>query len=158
MKRSGFARKPFQAVERPERTRAPTIPLTRAVVYARISQDAANSAPKADVARSEKYLRLVSARPCIHCGIAGPSQAAHSDYGKGAHIKADDRTCYPLCAAQPGRLGCHDRIGSSGEFTKEKRRVLELSYAAATRAAITAEGGWPEGLAAYPSCDVVASL
>ena len=162
MKRTGFARKPFQAVERPERVRAPTIALTRPVVYARISQEAANSAPKEDVARTEEYRRLVAARPCMHCRVVGYSQAAHADYGKGAHIKSDDRTCYPLCTVHPGPdgrlvVGCHERIGAGGEFTKEERRALELSYAARTRGEIIADGLWPLGLERYPEVEALAA-
>lgn len=108
---------------------------------------------KEDVARSEKYLRLVAALPCIHCGRAGPSQAAHADQGKGAGIKADDRTAYPLCATSPGRRGCHDIIGDTGAFTKPLRRALEVRYGAATRATITAAGGWPADLEPWPTCD-----
>lgn len=154
MKRTGFKRKGFEPTARPERVRAPTIPLTRPVVYARISQDV-TAVPKENVARSERYLRLVASRRCIHCGIVGYSQAAHADYGKGGHIKSDDRTAIPLCTVHPGpggRLvpGCHDLIGSGALFTKEERRALELRYAAQNRAEIEAEGLWPHDLERYP--------
>ena len=46
-------------------------------------------------ARSEAYRRIVAAMPCIHCGIAGYSQHAHANAGKGKGIKTDDRMGYP---------------------------------------------------------------
>lgn len=155
MKRAGFARKGFEPSARPERERAPIIPLTRPVVYARISQDA-TPVPKECVARSERYLRLVASRPCIHCGIVGYSQAAHADYGKGGHIKSDDRTAIPLCTVHPGAggqlmAGCHDRIGAGALYTKAERRALEVRYAAQVRAEIEAEGLWPVELERYPA-------
>lgn len=105
---------------------------------------------KEEPARSERYLRLVAALPCIHCGRAAPSQAAHADQGKGAGIKADDRTAYPLCAAKPGRRGCHDIIGDTGAFTKAQRRALEERYGSRTRAKIIAAGEWPADLPRWP--------
>lgn len=83
--------------------------------------------------RSEAYLRAVAALPCAHCGRPGPSQAAHADAGKGMGIKASDTETMPLCADAPGRRGCHWLIGTSGRFTREQRRALEVRYVAATK-------------------------
>ena len=58
-------------------------------------------------ARSEAYRRIVAAMPCANCGIAGYSQHAHANAGKGKGIKTDDRMGFPLCAARPGVEGCH---------------------------------------------------
>lgn len=88
--------------------------------------------PKGAYLRSEHYRRQVAGLPCAHCGIVGYSQAAHSDAGKGAMIKASDDTCYPLCCDRPGVSGCHSIIGASGRYTKNERRAIELQYAAAT--------------------------
>jgi len=102
--------------------------------------------PKAEPVRSEPYRRLVASMDCIHCGIAGYSQAAHADQGKGAHIKSDDRTCYPACAPRPGVIGCHALIGMTGSMPREDRRELEQRYAALTREAIETAGLWPQNL------------
>lgn len=90
--------------------------------------------PKDAPARNKAYLRMVAALKCAHCGRPGPSQAAHSDQGKGLAIKASDYETFPLCADAPGRRGCHSLIGSSGAFTREQRRTLERKYVAQTRA------------------------
>jgi hypothetical protein len=92
--------------------------------------------PKHAYVRSEAYRRLVAAMPCIHCGIEGYSQAAHSDAGadgKGGAIKADDDTCYPACAPRIGVPGCHWLIGSSNHFPRELKRSIERLYAQHTR-------------------------
>jgi hypothetical protein len=102
--------------------------------------------PKQNASRSEPYRRLVAARPCIHCGLEGSSQAAHGDEGKGAHIKSDDRTCYPACADGPVRQGCHSLIGMSHIYSREVRREMEADFARRTRAAIIADGNWPKNL------------
>jgi len=102
--------------------------------------------PKPNPLRSEPYRRLVAALDCIVCGIEGYSQAAHSDMGKGAHIKSDDRTCYPACAPRVGNIGCHALIGSTGTYTRDARRVLEADFAARTRRAIHDSGHWPKNL------------
>lgn len=107
--------------------------------------------PKQNAVRSEPYRRLVAAMPCVRCGIHGYSQAAHADAGKGAHIKSDDRTCYPACGPRPdGAIGCHALIGSTGFYTRDQRRLVEDLYAAATRAEIEAAGLWPKNLPRMP--------
>jgi len=102
--------------------------------------------PKERPARSEAYRRLVAAMPCAHCQRPNRSNACHSEMGKGAGIKSDDRTCWPGCVDEPGRVGCHTLIGARGIFTREQRRTLEAKYAAQTRAAIVADGNWPADL------------
>lgn len=100
--------------------------------------------PKANAWRCEAYRRLVASMACAQCGRGGPSQAAHADMGKGAGIKADDRTCYPACADGPMRQGCHALIGASGMFTRDQRRVIEQNHARKTREAIRQSGQWKE--------------
>ena len=92
---------------------------------------------------SEHYRRLVAALPCIHCGIYGHSQAAHADQGKGACIKSDDRTCFPLCCTRPGQQGCHDLIGATGAYTRDERRKLESEYGMRTRNMLAELNVWP---------------
>ena len=98
--------------------------------------------PKQNAWSCEAYRRIVASMDCQHCQRSGPSQCAHSDSGKGLSIKSDDRGCYALCADEPGRRGCHTLIGSLGLFTRDQRRALETTYAAATRDRINADGQW----------------
>lgn len=139
-----FARKPYK----PARVYPSAIPESqrRSAVFARMDVPAAPPLAKAAPERSETYRRLVAALPCIHCGIHGHSQAAHADQGKGAHIKSDDRTCYPACAPRMGLIGCHALIGMTGSMPREARRALEQEYAERTRDLIVAAGLWPKNL------------
>ncbi len=141
MKRSPFNRKPPPPYVKAERIPPVYARLTVPVRYA--SFDEVVILPKEPPLRSEKYRRAVAALPCIRCGVAGYSNAAHADQGKGAHIKADDRTCYPACASRPGVRGCHDIIGASGAIPQAMRRELEKEYAASTRKTILESGKWP---------------
>ena len=145
MKRSGFARKTPAAYTKAERV-APVLARLTVKVNMPRADAGADSIPKAAPARSEAYRRAVAALPCAHCGIVGHSQAAHADAGKGAHIKSDDRTCYPACAARPGEIGCHSLIGATGSMTRDQRRALEAEYAAQTRKTICDAGQWPASL------------
>lgn len=95
---------------------------------------------------SEPYRRLVAALPCKVCGIAGISQAAHPNTGKGQGLKTDDRECFPLCCDQPGRVGCHPKFDQGALFTKAVRRELEPVWGADTRRTIKAAGTWPKNL------------
>ena len=123
---------------------APTVrPITRGV-YAPVGVSAA--VPKDDAVVSEPYRRLVAALPCKVCGIAGISQAAHPNTGKGAGLKTDDRECFPLCCDQPGRVGCHPKFDQGALFTKAVRRELEPAWGADTRRTIKAHGLWPKGV------------
>jgi hypothetical protein len=94
----------------------------------------ARPVPKANPVRDEAYRRLVAALPCAHCGVAGLSQAAHADEGKGLGLKACDLTCFPLCGPRPSEPGCHWLIGTSGRIPRDERRELEARYGAQTRA------------------------
>ena len=150
LRRTGFKRPPMPARREREEGEFDSLVIERPA--ARMASGLATSVPvvveKEDPQRSEPYRRLVAAMDCIHCGLKGPGvcQAAHADTGKGAGMKSDDRTCYPACATQPGRPGCHDIIGASGALEKETRRALEVIYAARTRAKVIAAGEWPAGL------------
>jgi hypothetical protein len=145
LSRTPFKKKFPTAYARAERV-APNIARLTVKVNMPRADDGADSIPKASPVRSEAYRRLVAALPCAHCAIAGHSQAAHADMGKGAHIKSDDRTCYPACAPRPGAIGCHSLIGSTGTYSRDARRTLEAEYAASTRKTIRASGLWPKKL------------
>jgi hypothetical protein len=145
MKRTPFKRKPPATYVKAERVAPVYARLTVKVNMPRIGDEVV-ILPKEAPLRSETYRRLVASLPCIRCGMVGHSQAAHADQGKGAHIKADDRTCYPACASRPGVRGCHDIIGASGAIPQEQRRALEQEYAASTRKTIRDSGKWPKSV------------
>lgn len=119
-------------------------------VYSVISRDAC-TAPilKSKPVRSEAYRRAVASLPCVICGIAGQSQAAHGSAGKGMGIKACDTTLFPACAARPGVAGCHARLDQGALFSKAVRHALEPAWAADTQRRIHAMGKWPKGVP-YP--------
>ena len=96
--------------------------------------------------RSEPYRRLVAALPCAHCGIAGYSQCAHANTGKGTGTKSSDTESFPLCACQPGRRGCHSLFDQGALFSKEARRAKEAEWVAKTRLQILSSGLWPARL------------
>ncbi len=103
-------------------------------------------APKTEPVRSEAYRRAVAQLPCKHCGIAGYSQCAHANTGKGAGVKASDLDTFPLCADRVGRWGCHRLFDQGALFSKEARRLVEPAWIADTRRQILALGWWPVGL------------
>lgn len=160
MKRSGFKRRPpaeLLAEAMSEVMTAREIrPRGKSFVHslatpqrgrmARIEQAApVVSTPKERPKRSKRYARWVASLPCAHCGIAGRSQAAHADQGKGERIKASDETLFPACADEPLRRGCHSVIGDTGQLGKEKRRQLEGVYGLRTRRRARAAGVYPAG-------------
>lgn len=145
LKRTPFKRKVPAAYVKPERKPQPLYALTRPFNGCVITGEV-NGQPKADLVRSEPYRRLVAKLPCIHCGIVGHSQAAHADEGKGGHIKSSDLTCYPACGPRTGVIGCHTLIGSTGAYTRDERRTLEVEYGIRTRQMIRKAGNWPKNI------------
>ena len=150
MKRSAIKPKGWPFEPRPVKTIGDGYTVRPRAAAVAISDGKARMAvqvPKQKYVRDGEYLRWVASLPCAHCRIEGRSQAAHSDDngagGKGMGIKASDDTAYPACAPTPGDPGCHARIGSSGLWPKETRRVMEAEYAARTRAL------WAERMGAH---------
>lgn len=140
MKRTGFKRQ--MPAERIKPVYAP-IDGQRAVMW-RSDDSGPVAAPKSMIRRSESYRRCHPSLNCAHCGRVGLSQAAHADAGKGMSLKADDGTCFPLCASSLGGAGCHVLFGASGKLGKLQRRVLEDQYGEATRALAKSSGNWPK--------------
>lgn len=126
--------------ERAARTLAQATP--RAAVMAAVAHPAAPERKKRPI-RSEAYRRAVASLPCVICGIAGYSQAAHAGTGKGAGIKTSDLTCFPACACRPGVRGCHSKLDQGALFTRAVRQQLEMAWAADTQRRIHAMGLWP---------------
>ena len=106
------------------------------------------SIPKSQPVRSEAYRRAVASLPCVICGIAGQSQAAHGSGAgtavcKGMGLKSCDLTCFAACVT------CHHQLDQGALFTKAVRHQLEPAWAADTQRRIHAMGKWPKGVP-YP--------
>lgn len=99
--------------------------------------------------RHEGYRRLVAAMPCIHCGAAGFSQAAHPNtqaLGKGKSVKADDRLCFPLCVDRPNLVGCHTLFDQHKLYAKDQRIDVERAWVRKTILAVISAKQWPADL------------
>jgi hypothetical protein len=79
----------------------------------RIPRTVMRSKPKPNLRRPAQHLAFVRQLPCVACGKAAPSEAAHvrtaTDGGIG--VKPGDRYAVPLCAA------CHAKRHRIGELT-----------------------------------------
>ena len=133
--------------ERAARTRACATPSPDNV---RTGPNTFQAAPveKEKPLRSEPYRRLVASLPCIHCGIAGYSQHAHENDGKGKGMKVDDRRAMPLCCTRPGIEGCHVafdqyRLLPGG---REAHREAGRQWAVDTQINVFELGLWPANL------------
>ena len=144
MKRSGFKRPQV------ERTPAPAYKLARPCASPRVDHETARTRAKVEPLRSEAYRRAVASLSCIRCGIAGHSQAAHPNTGKGGMLKTDDRACFPLCTDGPGEVGCHTLFDQGAMFDKDKRRAIEPVWGRLTRGAVRLMGKWPADLEPWP--------
>jgi hypothetical protein len=104
-------------------------------------------------ARSEAYRRLVAALPCACCGKVGRSQHAHENEGKGKSLKLDDRRAMPLCADEPGALGCHRLFDEYRLLPGGRQAHVEQGkkWAKETREAIVKSGRWPTSLERWKS-------
>ena len=69
--------------------------------------------PQPDLRRRAQHLAFVRQLPCVACGKAAPSEAAHVRTGTdgGVGVKPGDRYAVPLCAA------CHAKQHRIGELT-----------------------------------------
>ena len=148
MKRTGFKpRVPHREQRDPDRVRSvPTVTPGAFRVPGPVASAPAARVEKASPVRSEAYRRAVATLPCAICGVAGHSQAAHANTGKGMGIKACDLTLFPACCDRPGVRGCHSQLDQGALFTKAVRRELEPVWAADTRRKLLAMGLWPKAL------------
>ena len=80
---------------------------------ARIPRTVARGKPKPNLHRRLQHLDFVRQLPCVACGKAAPSDAAHVRTGTdgGVGMKPGDRYAVPLCAA------CHAKQHRVGELT-----------------------------------------
>jgi hypothetical protein len=79
----------------------------------RIARTVSRGKPKADLRRRIQHLAFVRQLPCVACGKAAPSEAAHVRSGSdgGAGIKPSDRYSVSLCTE------CHALQHQFGELT-----------------------------------------
>lgn len=109
--------------------------------------------PKDAPLHSEKYRRAVASLPCAYCHIAGYSQHAHENEGKGKGVKLDDRRAMPLCCTRPGIEGCHAAFDQYRLVPGGRQAHIELgrAMAAQTRRQLNELGLWPAGIPQYPT-------
>ena len=145
-------RTPFKAraKAKPREERAPLpFPSPARLVAPTVFNDMVLPHPKGEFVRSEAYRRAVASMPCKICGIAGYSQCAHSNTGKGMGLKSSDLESFPACADREGIRGCHSMLDSGALYPKLVRQALEPAWAADTRRYIIAAGLWPKNLPHY---------
>ena len=121
---------------KPPKTIPQPIPLHLRRAATMAKREAVASIPKAEPVRSEAYRRLVAAMPCAACGLEGRSQCAHVNSNKGKGVKASDTDSMPLCADQPGRVGCHSCFDQYALIDGGREAHVEQgrAWAAQTRA------------------------
>jgi len=80
---------------------------------ARIPRTVAHGKTKPDFRRRSQHLAFIRQLPCVVCGRAAPSEAAHVRSGSdgGAGMKPADRYCVSLCS------DCHALQHQFGELT-----------------------------------------
>jgi hypothetical protein len=79
----------------------------------RIPRTIARPKPKPHLRRRQQHLTFVRQLPCVACGKAAPSEAAHVRTGSdgGVGVKPGDCNAIPLCTT------CHARQHRIGELT-----------------------------------------
>lgn len=93
--------------------------------------------------RNDFLLAAVRLLPCASCGIAGRTQAAHSNqlrFGKGRGIKGSDAAIMALCAPNFSRPGCHAELDQGLTMTKLERYAFEYEHIALTLMALIEQG------------------
>lgn len=87
------------------------------------------------VLRSEAHKANVRALGCVCCGVRGPSDVAHVNFGKSMGMKQCDSLTFPLCRP------CHQNHDQGGMLRDERRR-LEWHYVDTTRATLLRFNSW----------------
>ncbi len=155
MKRTGFKRRELAQAAPIDRDQRLAERAARQMATASASPDNVATGPNATQAapvekenplRSEPYRRLVAELPCAHCGIAGYSQHAHENDGKGKGMKVDDRRAMPLCCTRPGIEGCHAAFDSYRLLPggRDAHHAQGRAWAQQTRTRIYESGQWPK--------------
>jgi hypothetical protein len=143
LSRSPMRRK---AWTKPERKWPTPQPPTSATMRS-AAADAPVATPKDEPYRSEEYRRFVASKPCFSCGIAGFSQCAHANYGKGMAMKVSDLETFPLCGPHGLHNGCHFEFDLCLGMMRDERRELEREYVARMQEIARAAGRLPKEIA-----------
>ena len=92
-----------------------------------LAQEAKQSSQEKGPPRDDRFKAWIRTLPCLCCGVAGRSEAAHTGSDGGMGIKASDYTCIPLCPA------CHTQgpyaYHRIGKRPFEKRFRLDFARA-----------------------------
>jgi hydroxyethylthiazole kinase-like sugar kinase family protein len=93
--------------------------------------------------RNNDLLAVVRRLDCVHCGITGRTEAAHSNqlrFGKGRGIKGSDAAIMALCRTDFGSVGCHAELDQGAHMTKLERWAFEYEHIALTLIALIEQG------------------
>jgi hypothetical protein len=88
------------------------------------------------VVRDDDYLRLVSTVPCMYpgCGRPPPSQACHTNMGKGGAKKTSDTKSGAGCQEH------HAELDQGKKFIREEKRLILANMALDTHDYLFREG------------------
>jgi hypothetical protein len=121
------------------------LPLARRGVYT--GGTSGEPVKKENALQHTGYMAAVRALGyCMLCRRSCNPQFCHADQGKGERIKTDCRRGWPGCGPGEWGPGCHWIVGTSGQYEKAERRVIEERLGRKTRAAVQAAGTWPARL------------
>ena len=97
--------------------------------------------PKRAYVRSPALLAAIRTLPCMHSGVVGRTEAAHSNWadwgGKGRSIKASDEYCAALS------VEVHRELDQGKNWTEAERREVWRNAWVRTVNALTRAGLWP---------------
>ncbi len=140
----GFEHQERPMARDPDRVRA--MPATRGTgrgVMAVIAGDV-KAAPKQVYVRSPALLAAIRSLPCMHSGVVGRTQAAHSnwaEHGKGHGIKASDEFTAALS------VEAHAELDQGKKWTEAERRTIWRAAWVKTVCELVKRGLWPSDVA-----------
>lgn len=97
--------------------------------------------PKREYVRSPALLAAVRTLPCMHTGLPGPSDPAHSnwaEHGKGKGIKADDNRVAALSR------DVHRELDQGKRWSDAERKRIWWDAHVKTVRELLARGLWPK--------------
>lgn len=133
MRRTGFRRMERIKEVCPPTSRGRAVPMA-------VINDSVAAIPKRTYIRSKALLAAVRTLPCMHTGMEGQTEPAHSnwaEHGKGRGIKADDNRVAALSAA------VHRELDQGKNWTAQERRDIWWAAHVKTVKALLAAGLWP---------------
>ena len=103
------------------------------------------AAPKQVYVRSPALLAAIRTLPCMHSGVEGRTQAAHSNWadwgGKGKSLKASDEFCAALS------VEAHAELDQGKKWTEAERRTIWRAAWVKTVCELVKRGLWPGDVA-----------